>query len=184
MSGQGVLFHQPRCLCSVLAVAVNYAPTFTAASDPVAVAEDSGLYNKTWAEDISPGVGDSEKLSFSVSCESSPQDLFTGKPAVSDEGWLLFTPAPNAWGRSECNVTLSEVGDSGLSSAPKTLVIVVQSGGRKAALLRHAEPVVRLETHQSTRACACSHGQRTRRCQCSQHPCARVCSVHMRVHYT
>jgi hypothetical protein len=110
------------------AAAVNYAPTFAISDTSITVAENYGPYSASWATNISAGVGDSELVSFSISCSPLADTLFSIAAAISENGNLTFTPAADKAGSSNCTVTLSEAGADGLSLS-RSLTIVVTAGG-------------------------------------------------------
>src|SRR5262249_52905505 len=101
----------------------NQPPTF--AIDDVTVDEDSGAYDAPWATGVSAGLpNESEQtLTFSVTGNTNPA-LFASGPIVSDDGRLLFTPAPNVDGASDVTVTLTDSGD-GTNSVTHTATIAV-----------------------------------------------------------
>jgi hypothetical protein len=110
------------------AAAVNDPPSFTPGPSSVTVTEDSAAYSAQWASAVSAGPAETDALlSFTVSCSSSATfTMFTAAPQVNVVGILSFTPAPNAYGSSVCNVTLVDGG--GLRSASQQLAIVITPG--------------------------------------------------------
>ena len=69
-----------------------------------------------------------QTLTFDVAGNTNPA-LFTAAPAISADGTLTYTPAPNAFGTATVMVTLRDDGgvvNGGVdSSAPHALVITV-----------------------------------------------------------
>ncbi len=95
---------------TVNVLSVNDAPTFKAGRD-VSVDEDSGGYAvMNWATDISAGAANEngQTLSFVVSIYNPA--LFSVPPAVSTEGILTFTLAPDANGSTLVTVQLQDNG--------------------------------------------------------------------------
>ncbi|MCF7762217.1 MAG: hypothetical protein K9N62_00935 [Verrucomicrobia bacterium] len=102
----------------------NQRPSFDRGSD-VKVLEDSG--SKTadgWATNIKagPDAENSQAITFLVSSDNS--SLFSVEPAISPEGTLTFTPAPNANGIANLAVQLRDNGGTDLS-LPQTFKIIV-----------------------------------------------------------
>src|SRR6185295_11403794 len=64
-----------------------------------------------WATNISTGPADEsgQTLTFSISQVTNPE-LFSAGPAVSANGTLTYTPAPNAAGTSSINVRVQDNG--------------------------------------------------------------------------
>lgn len=105
---------------------MNDPPSFSASNLTITVMENTGLYNESWASNITPGPEEAgQTLTFSVDCESTPSKLFAAGPSVSATGYLSFTPAANTAGSANCVVTLSDAG--GLNDT-STLKIVVMDG--------------------------------------------------------
>ncbi len=125
----------PSPLCASAAVsltvtAVNDAPSFTIGADQT-VSEDAGeVAVPAWAADLSPGPADEagQALSFRITANSNP-DLFSGGPAISPEGALSFTPAPDASGSASLTGRLEDDGGEahgGLRArAPQSFIIQV-----------------------------------------------------------
>ncbi len=107
----------------------NVAPSFVSGSN-VTVLEDAGTQSVvSWATSISagPAIESRQTVNFIVSNDNAA--LFSTPPAISADGTLTFTPAPNANGIATVLVQLHDnggVGFSGVdSSAPQTLMISV-----------------------------------------------------------
>jgi hypothetical protein len=109
---------------------VNDAPSFTA-GDNVTVNEDSGAYSAAQATGISPGPVDEAGQTVSFNVSNDNPALFSSQPAISSDGTLTFTPAPNAFGTA--NVTVVAQDNGGIAnggndtSAPQTFTITVNA---------------------------------------------------------
>ncbi|HYE15589.1 MAG TPA: choice-of-anchor Q domain-containing protein [Pyrinomonadaceae bacterium] len=109
--------------------AVNNPPTFTKGPDQT-VAEDSGPQTVTgWATGISAGAGDTgQTVTFIVTGNTNP-GLFSAGPAVSPDGTLTYTPAPDANGSATITIILKDDGGTANggqdTSAPQSFVITV-----------------------------------------------------------
>jgi uncharacterized repeat protein (TIGR01451 family) len=106
---------------------VNDPPSFTASGD-VTVAEDSGPATiNAWATNISPGPADETGQNVSFAVTNDQPALFSAQPAISSNGVLTFTPAPNANGQATVTVVAHDTG--GLEgSTPITFTITVTPG--------------------------------------------------------
>ncbi len=113
----------------VTVLPVNQAPSFLLSSNLYTVAENSGSISVTgWATNISSGPANEsgQSYSFQIVTNSAP-GLFSTLPAVSTNGTLTFTGAPNAVGAA--SVTLVLVDDGGTAngghdtSAPQIFTI-------------------------------------------------------------
>ena len=101
--------------------------TFLSGLPRISVLEDSGLYNSTWATQISVGRYEGAQLpaefiiqTVQVTTNTQNQQLFEGMgPQVDSNGMLTFTPAANQSG--EATIAISIVG--GTSSSTAVLVI-------------------------------------------------------------
>lgn len=107
----------------------NVAPSFTGGVDQ-SVLEDAGSQTIVgWATDISAGPASeiAQVVDFQVANDNP--SLFSVAPAISPDGTLTFTPAPNANGSAVVTVRLHDNGGVGLSgadtSAAQTFVISV-----------------------------------------------------------
>ncbi len=88
----------------------NVAPSFVAGADQI-VAEDAGLQTVIpWATSISPGPASeaSQVVDFIVTNDNP--SLFSVAPAISADGILTFTSAPNASGAATIAVVLHDNG--------------------------------------------------------------------------
>lgn len=103
---------QPLAL-TVAVNPINDPPTFTKGTD-ITVDEDAGpQFISNWATAISPGPNEfGQVLSFAVTIPTSATSLFSVAPAISPEGHLTFTTAPNANGAAVVTVTLKDNGGS------------------------------------------------------------------------
>lgn len=109
----------------------NQAPSFVGGGDQV-VLEDAGIQTiVAWATNISPGPASesAQQVDFQVSNDNPA--LFTVAPAISPDGTLTFTPAPNAHGTAVVAVVAHDNGGIGFSgvniSAAQTFVITIES---------------------------------------------------------
>ena len=85
---------------------VNDVPTFTRGPH-VVVNEDVAPYAAPWATDISPGpFEETQPVNFIVT--AAIPGLFSVQPAISPEGVLTFTPAPNANGLTTVAISLTD----------------------------------------------------------------------------
>ena len=91
---------------TIAVTGVNDPPTFTA-GPAVSVDEDSGEYDQQWATNISPGPNEFSQTidRFEVVVPTEFQGLFSEQPTISPSGVLSFTPAPNAAGQVNLQVT-------------------------------------------------------------------------------
>ena len=100
---------------NITVTAVNDAPSFALGTNPT-VAEDAPAQTITgFASAISPGPTDeaAQTVLFTTTpVTAADAALFTagGQPAISPDGTLTFTPAPNANGTANFNVTLMDNG--------------------------------------------------------------------------
>lgn len=89
---------------------IDEDPAFTPAADLVTSLEDGGAFNFSgWATDITDGDANegAQTLTFIISNVSNP-DLFSVQPAVSGNGTLTFTSAPDAFGDATMTISLSD----------------------------------------------------------------------------
>jgi hypothetical protein len=99
-------------------------PRFRVGSDQ-RVDENAGPQTVTgWATEISSGAGEATDLEvFFTIIENTNEPLFSAQPAVSSEGTLFYTPAPNANGRADLKLMLSN--EDGATSAAQSFAIMV-----------------------------------------------------------
>ncbi len=108
---------------------LNDAPTFTPGAN-VTVNEDGGPQTIAWATNLSPGPADEagQALSFVIDSNSNAA-LFAAQPAMSSNGTLTFTPAPDASGTATVMLRLTDDGgtvNGGVdTSSAHALVITV-----------------------------------------------------------
>src|SRR5690606_3176160 len=101
---------------------VNDAPTFTPGG-PVSVDEDSGPYAAIWATTVSAGPNEAgQDLTFSLAGNSNPS-LFSAAPAMTADGTLSFTPAPDAYGTATLDVALADDGGTANGGSDTTIPI-------------------------------------------------------------
>ncbi len=88
---------------------VNDTPSFTPGSDQI-VDEDSGSQSCWWATAVSPGPYNeaSQIMHFTVTNDNT--GLFSEQPAISPDGLLTYTPAPDANGTATVTVRLHDDG--------------------------------------------------------------------------
>jgi HD-GYP domain-containing protein (c-di-GMP phosphodiesterase class II) len=118
-----------RVLIDVLPV--NSPPSFAAGADQ-AVLEDAGAQTASgWATDISPGPPGESGQQVSFSATATNGGLFSpdGQPAVTADGTLTYTSAPNANGNATIKVRATDSGGSAYggddTSAPHTFTITI-----------------------------------------------------------
>jgi hypothetical protein len=95
----------------ILVTAVNDAPSFAKGKN-LSVKDDAGAQTiVNWAKKIQAGPADEadQSLTFFVQ-EIVNADLFSGKPAISPDGTLTFTPAAGAAGKATITVVLQDGG--------------------------------------------------------------------------
>ncbi len=116
---------------SILVDPVNDAPSFTKGADQT-VNEDAGAQSVSgWATNISAGPPDEsgQQTSFDLTNDNNSLFTSTGKPAISSEGTLTYTPAPDASGSAIVTVVLRDDGgpaNGGVdTSAAQTFQITV-----------------------------------------------------------
>ncbi len=115
---------------TIAVTAVNDVPSFTRGADQT-VLEDSGPQTlANWAFAISAGPANeaAQTLTFNVTANTVPT-LFSAGPAVSANGTLTFTPAPDANGSATITINLQDNGGTANlgvdTSASQTFVINV-----------------------------------------------------------
>ena len=95
---------------TIQVLSVNDRPSFVMGPDQV-VLEDSGLtYISAWAKNITMGPSDEILQQGKFYLSHSQPNLFEAGPAISANGDLSFTPAPNAFGDVDINVLLKDNG--------------------------------------------------------------------------
>jgi hypothetical protein len=127
---------------------VNDPPSYSAGNDSITVDGDSGLYNTTWASNISAGLGEQgQEVALSIACGAASGRMFSAAPAISAAGVPSFTPAKAMSGTADCQVTLAEAGPGGLkATAPLTIVVTdgeataKQQGWWCSCCIVHAAP--------------------------------------------
>ncbi len=96
---------------TITLMGVNDPPSFTKGGNPI-VLEDAGSQSISgWATNVSAGPPDESGQSVTFVVDSDIPDLFSAGPAVTSNGTLTFTPAPNANGTS--TITLHAVDNGG-----------------------------------------------------------------------
>ena len=101
----------------------NGIPDFSISSPVVSLNENSGAQsNAAFATGITAGLGDvGQTVSFA--CTNNNNALFSAQPAISANGTLTFTTAPDAHGNATVTVVVTD--NFGSSSAPKTFRVDV-----------------------------------------------------------
>jgi hypothetical protein len=112
------------CFTATGPVVPPTTPSFTKGPDQT-VAEDSGAQTvPNWATNISPSPSSGRTVIFLIQNNTNP-GLFSAGPAISPDGTLTYTPAPNANGLATITIALMEVGGGGGTSPSQTFVITV-----------------------------------------------------------
>ncbi len=122
---------------------VNDAPTFTMGGNQT-VAEDSGetaVPGWITAQSVGPADEAAQTVLFTVTDNTNPA-LFTegGQPAVSPEGTLRFTPAPDAYGAATLSLTARDSG--GAASAAQVFTVTVTPVNDAPAFTKGADQAV------------------------------------------
>ena len=112
---------------------VNGIPDFSLPLTSVSLNENSGAQSNTaFATGITAGLGDVDQT-VSFACTNNNNALFSAQPAISANGTLTFTTAPDAYGNATVSVVATD--NLGRASAPKTFrvqVAIVPSISRSA----------------------------------------------------
>ena len=103
---------------TVHVVAVNDPPAFRAGG-AIVVDEDSGTYRAKWASAIGAGEP-GQHVRFTVTISNT--SLFSAVPAMSPQGELTFTPAPDAYGSAVAQIRALD--DDGASRAARVTITV------------------------------------------------------------
>jgi hypothetical protein len=102
---------------------VNGKPDFSLPLRPVSLNENSGAQsNAAFATGITAGLGDVDQT-VSFACTNNNNALFSAQPAISADGTLTFTTAPDAYGNATVSVVATD--NLGLASEPKTFRVEV-----------------------------------------------------------
>jgi RHS repeat-associated protein len=114
---------------TITVTAVNDAPSFTAGSNQ-AVLEDTGAQTvSAWASAVSAGPANESSQSVHFQVSSDNASMFSVAPAVSSNGTLTYTPAPEANGVATVTVRAQDDGGTASggvdTSAPQTFTITV-----------------------------------------------------------
>jgi hypothetical protein len=95
---------------TVRVAGTNDAPSFVKGVDQT-VLEDSGVQDiPAWAKEIRTGPLDENEQGLSFIVSNNNPELFGVAPAISENGTLSFTPAPDAAGSAEVTVRLRDTG--------------------------------------------------------------------------
>jgi hypothetical protein len=108
---------------SVTVTAVNDAPTITSGAD-VSVDEDSGSTTAAgWATGISAGPANESGQALTLTVVATDSALFAAGPDVDElTGDLTFTPAVDAFGSTNVDITVSDDGGTGAGGDDTTVV--------------------------------------------------------------
>jgi VCBS repeat-containing protein len=114
---------------SVTVTPVNDPPSFNLIATQVQVAEDSGPFTSAtpFATNILPGPPDEvaagQTVRFEVTTPGADQTLFSALPTVTDTGFLRFTPATSAVGRTV--ISIVAIDSEGMPSQPKLVTLTI-----------------------------------------------------------
>ena len=120
------------------ALPVNHPPSFVKGPD-ITAGQNAGPQSIAgWATAISAGPPDeaSQTLTFTVTNDNT--GLFLVQPALSTNGTLMFTPAPNAEGVAQATVTLKDNGgtaNGGQDTSPPQSFTITVMGPRDVAII-------------------------------------------------
>ncbi len=107
---------------------VNDAPSFTP-GDNLFAEEDAGPQEYWWATVIIPGPANESSQEVDFIVTNNNNTLFSAQPAMSPDGLLTYTPAPNANGSAMVTVRLHDDGGTGNggqdTSLPRSFTITV-----------------------------------------------------------
>jgi hypothetical protein len=105
--------------------AVNDPPSFTKGAD-VSVDEDSGLKTVAgWATAISKGASNESSQTLTFTATPDDPSMFATGPSISASGTLTFTPADDANGSTDVDVSLQDNGGGSDTSATQTFTITI-----------------------------------------------------------
>jgi VCBS repeat-containing protein len=123
--------YSPGATVNITVSSVNDAPSFVGGSSQT-LAEDSAAQSVVgWATTMSAGPANeaSQVLGFVVMNDN--EALFSVQPAISPDGTLTYTPAPNANGAANVTVVLKDDGGTDRggvdTTVPLTFVISITS---------------------------------------------------------
>jgi VCBS repeat-containing protein len=96
----------------ITVASVNDAPSFTKGANQTVNMNAGAQSVSGWATNISAGPSDESGQAVSFTATTADTSLFTaaGLPAISSDGTLTYTPAPNASGSATVSVTLMDNG--------------------------------------------------------------------------
>ena len=104
---------------------VNDPPVFSKGPD-IILKEDAGLQRfEHWAKFIRPGPNNEFDQNITFRLRTYSPSLFELLPTVSQQGHLIFTPAPNAYGTAQLWVYLEDDGDGYHTSESETFSITI-----------------------------------------------------------
>lgn len=99
----------------------NHQPTFTPGVSSLTLLEDDPPYSATWATDISKGGPEDEGQTLTFRLSNNNHALFSVQPAITADGTLTFTLAPDAYGAATVSVYLEDNGgiaNGGINHSP------------------------------------------------------------------
>jgi hypothetical protein len=131
---------------ALITLPVNDPPSFTRGANQ-SVLEDSGKHTvANWATTLSAGPANESDQSLAFQLTTDTPSLFAVQPAVSPEGELTFTPAPNAVGSATVQVVLVDGGGTergGNDTSPmQQFMITVTPVNDPPSFLLGTSPVV------------------------------------------
>jgi len=112
-------------------VTINAAPSFTTGPDLVVPENGGPQFVPGWASDIRAGPASEagQKVAFTVTTDAG--SLFAVPPAMTPDGRLTFTPAPNRTGVARVTAWLKDDGGTANggqdTSSPQTFTITILS---------------------------------------------------------
>lgn len=120
----GVDLSEPQTI-TITVTPVNDQPSFVPAPGIIAALEDDPATSiPGWASAISAGNGEgAQTLAFLVTNDNPA--LFSVAPAITTDGTLSFTPAPDAWGATFLTIVLADDGGTADGGLDQSLPITV-----------------------------------------------------------
>ena len=143
----------PAATVNITVNAVNDAPSFTTGAAQTVVEDSAAQTAAGWATTISAGPNESgQTLTFTTSNDNT--GLFSVQPAISSNGTLTYTPAPNAFGTATVTVILEDDGgtaNGGVdASTPQTFSITVTAVNDAPSFTKGADATVFEDAGQQT----------------------------------
>jgi PKD repeat protein len=97
-------------ILSIRIVPVNDRPSFVMGQDQIVIEDAGQVIVPEWAQHIKMGPSDESIQNGTFYLSHATPNLFSIQPAVSTNGDLSFTPAPNAFGKTTIEVLLRDSG--------------------------------------------------------------------------